>query len=124
MASQGQSLFTRNYRARIIKNRAKPKYRMCDQYNYKIDPFVSGCQVICPSEDKSRHERVGQYMHWKICQHYNATHKKTDTNTNHNLLSKQIMPLSYGTLQYTLIEKLMLINQILALKITKTTQVY
>ena len=31
--------------------------------------------------------------------------KEMVMNTNHNLLSKQIMPLSYGTSQYTLIEK-------------------
>ena len=97
---------------------------MYDQFNETINPFTSGCQVICSSEDEKRHERVGQCIHWKICQHYKATHKRTGMNTNHNLLSKQIMPLSYGTLQYTLIEKFMLITQILQLKITKTTQVY
>ena len=43
--------------------------------------------------------------------------------SNHNLLLKQIMPLSYGKLQNSQTEKLMLIYQILPLKITKTTGV-
>ena len=31
---------------------------------------MSGCTVLAPVEYKSRHDRVGQYLHWKICRHY------------------------------------------------------
>ena len=37
---------------------------------------VSQCQVIRRTEYKNRHKIVGQYIHWKICQHYNPPHKK------------------------------------------------
>lgn len=76
MAAQDQSLFTRNYQARIIKNGADPKCRMCEKFDETIDHLVSGCPVIRPTEYKARHDRVGQYIHWKICQHFKAPHSK------------------------------------------------
>ena len=76
MAAQDQSLFTRNYQARIIKNGADPKCRMCDQYDETIDHLVSGCPIIRPTEYKNRHDRVGHYIHWKICQHFNVKCEK------------------------------------------------
>ena len=38
--------------------------------------LVSSCPVIRPTEYKNRHERVSQYIHWKICQHYKAPYLK------------------------------------------------
>ena len=32
MATQDQSLFTRNYQAKIIKNGAEPKCRFCEKF--------------------------------------------------------------------------------------------
>ena len=49
---------------------------MCDQYDKTVDHLVSSCLVISPTEFKSRHDRVGQYIHWKIGQHHkNPYHK-------------------------------------------------
>ena len=84
---------------------------------------VSHCQVIRRTEYKSRQDS------WSIhtledLPTLQSTTQKTGMNTNHNLLLKQIIPVSYGTLQYTQMEKLMLINQILPLNIAKTTHVY
>ena len=31
---------------------------------------------MTPNEYLQRHDGVGQYIHWKICQHYNALHAK------------------------------------------------
>ena len=62
---------------------------MCDQYDETVDHLVSSCPVICPTEYKNRHDRVGQYIHWKVCQHYKARHHKTGMNRNQNLLLKQ-----------------------------------
>ena len=59
-----------------------------------------------------------------IMQHFKAPQKRVGMYTNHNLLSKQTISVSNGTLQYTLIGKLMSMNQLLPLKITKTTHVY
>ena len=67
MAAQDQSF-------KIAKNGADPKCRFCDQYDETIDHLVSGCSVLTPNEYKNRHDRVGQYLHWKICKHYNTPH--------------------------------------------------
>ena len=47
------------------------KCRFCDQYSETIDHFVSGCPVLAPTGCMARHDHVGQYLHWKICQAYN-----------------------------------------------------
>ena len=31
---------------------------------------------MTPNEYLQRHDRVLQYLHWKICQHYNAPYAK------------------------------------------------
>ena len=76
MASQEQSLYTRNYQARIIENGVYPKCRMCDQYDETVDHLVSGSAVICPTDYNNRHDKVVQYINWKVCQHYKAPYYK------------------------------------------------
>ena len=31
---------------------------------------MSGCPVLAPNEYKNRHDRVGLFLHWKICKSY------------------------------------------------------
>ena len=70
LAAQDQCLLTRNYQANILKNGADPKCRFCDESVETIDHIISGCSVLAPNEYKNRHDRLGQYIHWKMCQHY------------------------------------------------------
>ena len=39
-------------------------------YAKTVDHLVSGCPVLAPNKYKNRHDRVGQYLHWKICKSY------------------------------------------------------
>ena len=39
-----------------------------------IDHLVAGCPILAPKEYKERHDKVGQYLHWRICQRINAQH--------------------------------------------------
>ena len=77
LAAQDQSLFTRNYQANVLHNGADDKCRFCEEKTETIDHLVSGCSILTPGEYKNRHDRVGQYLHWKICKHFSV-----DTNTN------------------------------------------
>ena len=43
---------------------------------WNADHLVSDCPVIRPTEYKNRHDRVGHYIHWKICQHCKAPYHK------------------------------------------------
>ena len=70
LAAQDQSLFTRNYQANTSRNGASYKCRFCDNYTETVDHLVSGCPVLAPNEYKNQHDRVGQYLHWKICKSY------------------------------------------------------
>ena len=76
MAAQDQSLFTRNHQAKIINYGAYPKYRFCKKFEETVDHLVSGSPLMTPNEYLQRLDRVGQYNHWKICQHYNAPYAK------------------------------------------------
>ena len=71
IAAQDQSLATKSYHHRIIKDNTDPKCRMCNQYEETIDHIVSGCPVLAKTEYMQRHNKAAGYMHWKICQHYN-----------------------------------------------------
>ena len=73
LEAQDQSLFTRNYHANVIHNGADPKCRFCDKKLEKIDHLVSGCSILTPNEYKNHHDRVSQYLHWKICRHYSIS---------------------------------------------------
>ena len=72
MAAQDQNLFTRNYQDKIMKNGADSKCWFCDKFEETVDHLVSGCPIMTPNEYLERHNRVGKYIHWKICQHYNV----------------------------------------------------
>ena len=71
MAAQDQTLFTRNYQANVIHNGADPNCRFCSKSTETIDHLISGCTILAPNEYTDRHNRIGQYLHWKICKHYN-----------------------------------------------------
>ena len=71
VAAQHQSLFTRNFQANILHNRANPRCRFYNTSTETIDCLISGCTILAPNEYTNRHNCVGQYIHWKICNHYN-----------------------------------------------------
>ena len=72
VAAQDQCLLTRNYQAKVIKNGADPRCRICTQYDENIDDLISGCPTLAPNEYLNRYNRVFKYLHWKICKHYGA----------------------------------------------------
>ena len=74
MAAQDQSLFTRNYQANMIKNGTDTRCRLCEDKLETIDHLVAGCPILAPKEYKNRHDKMGQYLHWRICQHNNVPH--------------------------------------------------
>ena len=44
--------------------------KVCDNFTEKVDRLIAGCPVLAPHEYKNRHDRVGQYLHWKLRKHY------------------------------------------------------
>ena len=74
LTAQDQCLLTRNYQAKVIKSGADSRCRICTQYDETIDHLILGCPTLAPNEYLNRHNRVAQYLHWKICRHYGAQH--------------------------------------------------
>ena len=70
VAVQHQSLFTRNFQANYLHNGDDPRCRFCNTSKKTIEHLISGCAILDPNEYTNRHSRDGQYIHWKICNHY------------------------------------------------------
>ena len=70
IAAQDQSLATRSYHNKIIKDGTDPKCRMCNEFEETIDHIVAGCPVLANTEYIQRHDKAAGYLHWRICKHY------------------------------------------------------
>ena len=71
VAARDQSLSTRNCQANILHNGDDPRFRFCNTSTETINHLFSECTILGPNEDINRDNRVGQYIHWKICNDYN-----------------------------------------------------
>ena len=70
IAAQDQSLATRSYHHRIIKDGTDPHCRICGRYEETIDHIISGCPELAKTEYIQRHDKAAAYLHWKICREY------------------------------------------------------
>ena len=70
VTAQDQSLFTRNLQANALHNGTDPRCRLCNTSTETTDHLISGCTILAPNEYTNRHKLVGQYIHWKIFNHY------------------------------------------------------
>ena len=55
-----------------MKNGADPRCHISTECDETIDHLISGCPTLAPNEYLNRHNRVGQYLHWKICKQYGS----------------------------------------------------
>ena len=62
------------YQAKILKNGADPRYRLCTHSEETIDHMTSGCPTIVNTEYLQRHNRVAKFIHWALCKHYEISH--------------------------------------------------
>ena len=70
IAAQDQSLATKSYHHKIIKDETDPKCRMSKEFEETIDHILSGCPVLAKTEYIQRHDRAAGYLHWKTLKHY------------------------------------------------------
>ena len=71
IAAQDQSLATRLYHNKIIKDGTSLLCRLCNRYDESINHILSGCLEFAKTEYIKRHNNAAAYMHWKILKHYN-----------------------------------------------------
>ena len=70
IAAQDQSLATRSFHHRIIKDGTDPQCRICGKHEESIDHIISGCSELAKTEYIQRHNKAAAYLHWKICREY------------------------------------------------------
>ncbi|KAF7218105.1 putative LOC107393841-like protein [Nothobranchius furzeri] len=101
IAAQDQSLSTRLYHHKIMKDGTDPMCRMCSQYEETIDHIVSGCPTLARTEYIHRHDRAASYIHWKICKHFHLPaadkwyeHQPPTVTENNNIAVLWDMPIN------------------------------
>ena len=45
-------------------------YRFYEQKAESIDHLVPGCSILTPLEYKEKLDKIGHYIHWKVCKYY------------------------------------------------------
>lgn len=70
IAAQDQSLKTRYFSSKIIKDGTDPNCRICGQFQETVDHITSGCPELAKTEYLHRHNKVASYIHWNICNNY------------------------------------------------------
>ena len=57
-----------NYiKARIDKTQQNSKCSLCGDRDETINHIISECSKLAPQEYKTRHDWVGNVIHWEIC---------------------------------------------------------
>ena len=74
LAAQDQSLASRMYQAKILKNETESRCQLCTHSEETIDHMISGCPIIVNTKYLQRHDRVTKFIHWTLCKHYEMSH--------------------------------------------------
>ncbi|XP_068738999.1 uncharacterized protein [Montipora capricornis] len=71
-AAQDQALRTNSIKNRIDKEDVSPMCRLCGEREETVSHIVAECKKLAQREYKMwRHDKVGQVIHWKLCQKFN-----------------------------------------------------
>ena len=77
LAAQDQSISTRVYQSRILKNGADSNCRLCTEQEKTVDDhIISACPAIFNTEYLQRNDRVAKFIHWTLCKTFNLSHTK------------------------------------------------
>ena len=91
-AAQEQALSTKYFPKKILKQQIK--CRICHNQVESISHIISGCSILAPTEYAKRHNRVANYIHWKIFKHF-----EIDTKSKYYKLQPQnVINMRKGTI--------------------------
>lgn len=82
VAAQDQALPTRYYENKIIRKDVNIKCRICGEYDETIDHIQSVRPTLAKKEFIERHDKVGKYNYWKICNNMDLTYLDNGMNIN------------------------------------------
>ena len=64
-------ILTNVYRTKIANDGTDPLCCMCKKLDESVDHLTASCPILASKEYKAPHDRLGQYIHWNVCKHYN-----------------------------------------------------
>ena len=67
IAAQDNPVGTNHIKARIDKTQQNSKYRLCVDRDETINHIISKCSKLAQKEFKTRHNWVGNVIHWEMC---------------------------------------------------------
>ena len=74
-AEQDQSIPTRVYQSKVLKNGVDPKCRLCKNNKETVDHIILGCSIIVNTEYLQRHDQVAKYI-WTLYKTSEIPHSK------------------------------------------------
>ena len=101
----------------IDKTGESPLCRMCRVENETVSHIVSQCKMLAQKEYKKRHDNVGRYIHWKLCEKYGFQGAQSGTSMIQMELLRTKSTRFCGILQFSAIPRLKFDDQILFLLI-------
>ena len=113
MAAQDQSLCTSNHQGNMTKNGTDSRCRLREDKIETMDHLVAGCPILAPKEYKERHDKTGQYLHWRICHHYNVPYAEHWNGHHPETVNEGNGVIILGTSQCTLTDQRKLIGKTL-----------
>ena len=60
---------TNHIKSRIDKTQQNSKCRLCGDEDEKINHIICECSKLAQKEYKTRHDWVGQEVHWEMCKY-------------------------------------------------------
>ena len=94
-----------------------PLCRMRRVENKAVSHTVSECKMLVQKEYKKRHDNVGRYIHWKLCEKYGFQGAQSGTSMIQMELLRTKSTRFCGILQFSAISRLKFDDQILLLLI-------
>ena len=88
IAPQDQSLATRYYQHKILKNGTDPKCRLCHEFDESLEHIIPGCHVLAKKEYLERRDKALTYIHWNIFKYYQIQVVNTTSKWYEHKLSK------------------------------------
>ena len=73
LAAQNNAIRTNQIKARIDKAQENSKFRVCGDRDETINHIISECSKLTPKEYKTRHNWVGEVIHWGYANNLNLT---------------------------------------------------
>jgi hypothetical protein len=69
VAAQDQTISTKYFKRKILKEEIEIRCRLCKEYEETIDHLTSGCPILAKNEYVIRHDKICTHLHHSICTH-------------------------------------------------------